>query len=761
MSGVSVPPYAAVGQRLIERGFSAIPIVPGEKRPGEFKGGEWRGMYQWDRFCDRMPSHFEIDIWSGWLDAGVCVALGKISNLTAIDFDYGSDSVRAALEAILPPSPVRKTGKKGYTAFYQGYALESRKFIVAKQSVIEVLAQGKQTVLPPTIHPDGMPYRWITQETLESMTAGELPTLPADLHEQIARTLSPFQTDEDRGSPAPRALQVTEGSYWREVNDRAMADFGVWVPQLFPHAKPSRMGTYRVIAHWRDCEKPNVSIHSEGITDWGLGENMTPIDLVMKATASDLEAATRWLKDRVGMPTLDALPIMAMKSMAQEKPAPAVEKIDGDGVTTEAPAPALPAERPTPPAPAGYFKIEGAVGMFVDHINKTSRRPQPVLAVGAVLCAIGALMGRKYRSPTNLRTNLYAISVADSGAGKNHAREEIDRVLREAGLSRYIGGNKIASGAALLTAALRQPAILFMQDEFGQFLSAITDRRRSPKHVVEIVDLLTELFTTAATTFRGTEYADQRERPRRDIINPCVCVYGTTTPQSLWPSLSSANAFDGSLARFLLFETDDSYPPAHMAENGPPPRELVDLLKRIASREGNVADVLAGDSQPPEPIVVPYTSDAGAQIGEFDDTCIQTLREAAGTKFSAVLARQFELTIKVALISAVGRNPEQPIIDVGDFEWARLVVQRSIDLMVGSIERFVADNETERRAKAILECIRKAGKHGISKTQLTVRNQYLKATEIDDVIKTLIQSEQITFDVVPGKTKPQTIYRAL
>jgi hypothetical protein len=40
----------------------------------------------------------------------------------------------------------------------------------------------------------------------------------------------------------------------------------------------------------------------------------------------------------------------------------------------------------------------------------TARRPQPLLAVGASLCALGALMGRKYRTETNLRSNLYMLA---------------------------------------------------------------------------------------------------------------------------------------------------------------------------------------------------------------------------------------------------------------------------------------------------------------------------------------------------------------
>ena len=315
--------YAQVGVRYVERGYSSIPIVPGEKRPGDFRRSEWIGAFNWVRFCDRLPSHFETEIWTGWPDAGVCVALGRASNLIAIDFDYGSAEVRAALEAILPPSPVRKTGLKGYTSFYQFNGLPSRKFLVGGVSVIEVLSHGKQTVLPPTIHPEGMPYKWLTVDTLEDIAASELPVLPADLIERIERALAPFQSNGDAtATTRVRELQEVEGSYWRDINDRAMADFDAWVPELFPMAKPNSQGNWRVIAHWRGVDRPNVSIHKEGITDWGLGLNITPLDLVVRAAGLDLNSATTWLKERLRVPSpLDGLSIDldAMLRKAQER----------------------------------------------------------------------------------------------------------------------------------------------------------------------------------------------------------------------------------------------------------------------------------------------------------------------------------------------------------------------------------------------------------------------------------------------------------
>ena len=104
-------PYAIAGPALIARGYSAIPIMPGEKRPDPSLGSEW------ERFCDRLPTDIEIDVWSK-RPLGVGVALGAASGgLVAIDIDSDDLDVTEAIE-LRWPSTVRKAGRKGYTAFY-------------------------------------------------------------------------------------------------------------------------------------------------------------------------------------------------------------------------------------------------------------------------------------------------------------------------------------------------------------------------------------------------------------------------------------------------------------------------------------------------------------------------------------------------------------------------------------------------------------------------------------------------------------------
>ena len=141
-------------------------------------------------------------------------------------------------------------------------------------------------------------------------------------------------------------------------------------------------------------------------------------------------------------------------------------------------APVLP---PPKPLPAGWDQVGGVIADMMALMATTAKRPQPVLALGASLCAVGALMGRKYRTESNTRSNLYVVGIAESGAGKNHSRMVINELFRRAGLLQYLGGNKIASGAGLIAAIQRQPASLFQLDEFGMFLSAAADRKRSPR----------------------------------------------------------------------------------------------------------------------------------------------------------------------------------------------------------------------------------------------------------------------------------------
>jgi hypothetical protein len=721
--------------------------MPGEKRPGEFKGNQWIGMNQWQRFCDKSPTKFQLDIWAKWPEPSICLALGRASNVTAIDFDYGSPEVRAALEACLPPSPVKKMGAKGYTAMYRGFAVVSKKYLLDGVSVIEVLAHGKQTVLPPSIHPEGMSYHWLTPDTLESLTASELPELPHDIHDRIAKALEPFQSKLEKQAVNGKAIQTPvqgdNDSFWRDINDTALLNLDNWVLRLIPDAKRGANRGYRAVAHWRDGDGANIGITPDGIRDFARDTGMTAIDLVIAVTGATLDGATAWLQDALGMRQ------EAVFDAKVFEPPPA--KVAPVAPWKKAEPMAAPFKRKS-----GSLEPRGAVGKLTQYINETAIRPQPILALAAALCAIGTLAGRKYRSPSNLRTNLFAISLADSGAGKNHSRQIIDRLFSDfLGAEKKIGGSKIASGSGLLSALHRSPSILFQIDEFGMFLGAMLDKR-GPKHLIEIMSHMTELFTSSNLTYHGIEYADQRDRPRQEIVQPCLSVYGTTVPGHFWKALESSNAVDGSLARFLVFESEENYPDDQNAPEKDPPVELIDLLARINEGIGGIASALDG-GHTPELMHVSYDDAATKMIKDMKLDTTKKLRALEGTPFTSFWARRDELTIKVAMIHAIGCDPENPIINTYDVEFARAIVDRSINQLVDGVERYVSDNAAENFSKRVIEIVRKAG-GSIDKSRLYKQTLFL-GRDRDTTLKALMGSEDLIEVIKETGGRPKTIYR--
>ena len=134
--------YDEFAPRMLARGLRPVPIGPGTKSPQALHNGVYVDLPEWQT---RPP------ITAPQPGAGIGLALGE-RDLVALDLD--DDDIAVALLDILPDTPVRKVGRRGETLFYRAPGLASRKFLINKVPVCEILAVGTQTVLPPTVHPD-------------------------------------------------------------------------------------------------------------------------------------------------------------------------------------------------------------------------------------------------------------------------------------------------------------------------------------------------------------------------------------------------------------------------------------------------------------------------------------------------------------------------------------------------------------------------------------------------------------------------------
>ncbi len=749
---------AQLGATLVDRGFPILPIQPNTKKPGLYKLGAWHEYPKWSRHCERDTTDNEVDVWGNWPEAGIGIAAGRV---IGIDIDI-LDSPTIALETealakrMLGDTPAVRIGHAPkrllvYRAVHP--------FSGFKYPPIEVLGVGQQFIAYG-IHPDtGKPYDWPVS-TLADLSPDDLPGITEAQAREFAKEAYRLIPAELR----PKTLGV-----------------GLQAPMECANL-PEQRGTYEAVEdalrHIVNADLDYDSWVRIGMAIKGaLGDDGWPLFEVWSEASQKNDPKTTarswrsFAPQRIGAGTIYKLaldngwqPKSGMQlngEIVMNGHHPARELLQAlqaaDPISIEPQEISLP---PPKPMPVGWDQVGGVIADMMALMAATAKRPQPVLALGASLCAIGALMGRKYRTESNIRSNLYVVGIAESGAGKNHSRVVINELFRKANLLQYLGGNKIASGSGLLTAIQRQPAILFQLDEFGMFLSAAADRKRSPRYVCEILDLMTELYTTSGTTYFGVEYAStQHNNAHRAIHQPCACIYGTTTPLHFWQALQASNVADGSLARFLIMESEDDFPDSNEAFGViDPPQDLIDRLILIhqggGKLNGNLTDAGAIDEVLVDPRVVPMTPQARATFRQLDKELVERLRTSRGTGYSSILARIEENATKLALIRAVSRDPVDPQIEDHDAEWGIMLSRHCAELTIREASARVSENQVESHHKRAMQILRDAGMAGMSKSDFTRRTQFMDHRQRDGVLRTLAEAGLIEMMALQSKGRP-------
>lgn len=145
---------AALGYE--KAGLSVIPLLPREKKP----------YFSWAEFQERRASPAEIVKWWETLPgANIGIVTGSISGIVVIDVDNASKL--SLLYPYMPNDkpynewiPVVSTGKGMHLYFrYPLYPITNHAGIFPQ---IDIRATGGYVVAPPSVHPNGEHYQWLT-----------------------------------------------------------------------------------------------------------------------------------------------------------------------------------------------------------------------------------------------------------------------------------------------------------------------------------------------------------------------------------------------------------------------------------------------------------------------------------------------------------------------------------------------------------------------------------------------------------------------
>ena len=689
--------------RYAASGWSVFPCQPKTKIPATPHG-----------FKDATTDPARIRAWWDEEPAyNVAIATGEVSGLFVLDVDEKPGrTVEEAVELLpkIPDCPTVRTGGGGRQFFFKfpvgsGLSISGGRLGLG----VDTRGNGGYVVAPPSIHnKTERTYEWIDSDDVT------LPECPQWIVDRLAK--------QTRGAVQLASERISGGRHDALMTAAALMRSSGFVPAeieaaLFKVRDRLDLSDGRVI---EDREIQNIA---QWCGDKGVG------DVNIESVMHGKECA---------------------RSLAQARGGALAEMISEPGISDPG------------PFPPELLNVPGIVNEWTAHADRTCNKRQPEMALGSVLAACGAVIGRRLMTSDRNRANLYCLGLCGSGGGKENTRQIIKNVLMASYHGRggerakkILGPEDLASDAGLITSLVADPVRLFQLDEFGKMLEMLS-APRAPAHLAAIVQTLLRLYTAAQSMYLGKAYASG-ENP--EIDRPHACIYGTGIPEQTWQALGSKSAVDGMLARLLIFQATDNLPPTiDRTEIEDPPAALVDRISDWLQ----AVDATAHSKGPTA--IVPYTSEAKSLLREFQEECDGMILQMGGHPLGVLWTRANQKARQLSLIHAWSDAwwKGQPVAAIGyeSAAWGRKLSDYLTRSMVWHANRNLAGSSSESDLKTVLRYVEEGGRKGRTKRDLVRRFQRLGTRGLEEVFLLALAGEQVVkqLHVSEGTHKPTTTY---
>ncbi len=471
---------------------------------------------------------------------------------------------------------------------------------------------------------------------------------------------------------------------------------------------------------------------NSGITKGKLNPRPIPADIIEddaeaeEGRAIRLRLAEKW---RTGKAAANALvPHDSETAEALDEPEP-----------EPAPLPAKPEEEEFPEE---WTYVPGLVGEITDWITATARRPNRAMSLAAAVAVVGTAMGRCWAGPTKSATHNYILTIARTGAGKDHALQQVRRLLIESGLDSAVGPDGFTASTAVTSLLLRTPLSLATIDEFGAFLKRINGRRAGGFEK-EISKVLRSQWGVSFDYMLTPEWAG---RPASIIHAPALSLFGITTATEFFKSLEGGDIGNGFLNRFMLIYITTK---PHEVEPELPKEVVPDGIRQGMEGLWGCGDITFRNVAALEsanaigPTIIPWEDQAAHAVYKLLGKTIELMGDEQPETVD-FFARTAEMAVRLATICAAGRNPlGSPSVSVEDMEWGRDVAWWSARRMMECCNLYMAETENQEWANTIKRILRDAGGKMKKWQMLRKLHHRLKARDLKDLLELMQASGTI------------------
>ena len=489
----------------------------------------------WTEWGEKLPSFDQATIWANQFEeSNISIVLGKASGIIALDLDTIKKEVLDIIYDMLPYSPLVKLGAKGETRFFRYHGEVYQKLEFDGEMVLEVLGENKKTTIPPSVHPNGMEYKWKSNEDLLSFDLKTLPLLPPMLMSHIESCLR-SQLNH---------LVLAKGNQ----NKYTVSGRNNKMSSLCGHLIKERVDLNKAINTLIETDQkdnnpplftdPEEFRHTEAFTN--------ALHLYTNHL-NTINSAHFRKNTEYEIPLMPGPVSFELKEM--ERLGKSQKPVSAKKLKLECPA------------------AQGVLGIMQKHILQNSHKEQPAFAMAAALSTMSTILGQRYvfkgSSP-----NIYTLLLGGSGSGKHAPQVLSHRMLMDCGGSTLLGAGSYVSDASLMDTLDVKPTRLDLLDEASGILKTITSGEVGV--TAKMADILCNLWSVSNGLFLGRSMAAKKptkctecrtsfEEPpvKGKCYRPNVNLIMATTYTGLEEAVTLSALDKGLLGRFLIFTADE------------------------------------------------------------------------------------------------------------------------------------------------------------------------------------------------------------
>jgi len=625
--------------------------------------------------------------------------LGEASGVIAIDIDKDS-----AMD-LVPPSPVRKKGFKGETRFFK---YSGEKNFKNHGLGIELLSTGNQTVLPPSSHPQGPIYAWMTPDTLLDINVCDLPELPKDF------------CNFGIGSKEDAVITKSEGNRCNHGS----------------HTKLSSM----LVAAILNEDTPDMVVTS-----------LIQYDTKINESVSYFECPTRGWKNADKTINAYDFVIDGFKRHLKNKKIKKVYSVQTPLVINlEKPAEGTYLRRPLP-------HLRGVGKIMFDHIYKNSTVQRSHYMFASVITTASVILGNKIKMGETL-PNIYSIIIGESGSGKSSSLKFPVRLLTKAKLGNLLGDTAPASDTGIIQSLPTNRVRIDVIDEGDTLFQTILSKNLYGQ---KMASTYASLYSLAGETFSGkTVGMSKNDKNSSGNIGGCFSPYVSLlvgiTPVGFTKHVTQGIIDSGFLARFLYFFDREKKRSTYKETKGSEiPREITDFVKLW--REESIGTINLSKAPMDEFFIKEITVTPEANIALADaHTLLEDIkeREPLDSRIRSILERSFENLKKLAIVDCalVNSTTTDLVMSKESVTWALEFTLTHINNAREELNTHIVENIKAEKYKDMLAFI--AHRKEITLTQFTSKFKNTFRALRTEILADLVESG----DVRKYKKEDRTIY---